>query len=243
MVNQKLDVKIGKFGILQVYHKTQMGSTKDVLAIGNLAREQKGLRTMELREILCKQSFWEFVVSLHNSNYPESGVLEIDYDKVKNKSGKIDYSQLVPKFPDLIQSKPGRYGGTWAHIYVLLKMATMLDSDVEVLIYKLVLESQLLANREDGGEEWKRFKKNFCNLPDRVSNKECDNELGLKNMAMFIRGKSGVGASIGWNSTKECGVAQKRRVKLLKFLNDIMEAKLVHGYLDLHNAIKAKRIR
>ena len=56
-----------------------------------------------------------------------------DYDellKYKTPKGEIQYHELMKKYPKLIKSKRGRYGGTWAELYILLKIASMLDKEL-----------------------------------------------------------------------------------------------------------------
>ena len=63
-----MTVTIGDYGSVLIGHKTKMGKAKDIMAMGNLTREIKGLRPIELKDILRSQDFWEFVVEYHNSN-------------------------------------------------------------------------------------------------------------------------------------------------------------------------------
>jgi len=75
--NQMMKVEIPNFGIIEIGHKTEMGKVSQVIDMGNSRRKLKGLREIELREVLRKQDFWEFVIArntLWNKDfkYPES---------------------------------------------------------------------------------------------------------------------------------------------------------------------------
>ncbi|HIC10926.1 MAG TPA: GIY-YIG nuclease family protein, partial [Campylobacterales bacterium] len=160
---------IGSFGTIEIGHKTEMGKVSQVMDMGNKLRLEKGLRPIELREILVKQDFWEFVIArntqqfryqlsqnndftdidtkyLDSRDFKSSLSLEefTDYnsenhqikhskftelDKYRDKMGQIQYTELMKKFPHLIQSKRGKNGGTWAELYILLKILMMIDKD------------------------------------------------------------------------------------------------------------------
>jgi len=52
--NQMMTVQIGKFGTLEIGHKTGMGKISQVVDMGNRNREAKGLEEIPLKEILRK---------------------------------------------------------------------------------------------------------------------------------------------------------------------------------------------
>jgi len=73
--NQMMKVEIPNFGIIEIGHKTEMGKVSQVIDMGNSRRKLKGLREIELREILAKQDLWEFIIARNTLDfkYPDSG--------------------------------------------------------------------------------------------------------------------------------------------------------------------------
>lgn len=111
--NQMMTILIGNFGTLEIGHLTQMGKVSQVIEMGNKSRKEKGLEEISLDSLLKKQSIWEFIISRNTklsiySNSSESEELKIkvksDYSALKDfktEKGKIQYSQLIKKFPNL----------------------------------------------------------------------------------------------------------------------------------------------
>jgi uncharacterized membrane-anchored protein len=60
--NQNMTIQIGKNYTVQIGHLDQIGKLNDVLEIGNEYREKRGLRKIEIREWLAKESTWEFII-------------------------------------------------------------------------------------------------------------------------------------------------------------------------------------
>ncbi|MCK5718882.1 MAG: KilA-N domain-containing protein [Thiomargarita sp.] len=85
----------------------------------------------------------------------------------KTAEGKIQYGELIKQFPNLIQSKKGKYGGTWAELYILLKIASMLDKDLKVEIYRVFIEENLLSLRNLGGDCYIELNMAINTLSDR----------------------------------------------------------------------------
>ncbi len=42
----------------------------------------------------------------------------------------------------VIQSKRGKGGGTWGHLYIMLDLATQLDSDFKVLVFETFIKGK-----------------------------------------------------------------------------------------------------
>ena len=83
---------------------------------------------------LCKKS------NISNSAELDFMNFQLNYSELKNYkdiAGQIKYSEIIKQFPHLIKSQKGRYGGTWAELYVLLKIASMLDKDLELSQIKI----------------------------------------------------------------------------------------------------------
>jgi len=271
--NQLMNVRLGVFGTVEIFHKTQIGKVSDIMAIGNLQRELKGLRPIKIDEILRTQSFWEFVVSCHNaglgvnsnygefpylknsdnsnspdtgelknsdnSNYGETPTIKIDFDSIKDNKGRIEYSKLINKFPHLIQSKKGRYGGTYMHLYLLLEVATRLDSDLKVEIYKTFVEGKILEHRDNGGEAFKRLNKAIDTLPDRQPHLKPKGNKGVYiNISKMIREKLSIIDTKGYNEEEHNEIVQKKRDEYIKKLISFIEMGFIISYPQLKETIK-----
>ncbi len=173
--NQKMVVTIPNFGDLAIEHKTHIGSVNDVIAMGNRVRVQEGERPLTLLDILRKRDIWKFILirdqkikenkidkkSASNAYFSVSGdsphppsdysLIDKYYDA---KKGRINYKELIRYFPDTIKSKrstKNQSGGTWAELHVLLKIASMLSTRLEVEIYEIFVSNEILKIRDDGG--------------------------------------------------------------------------------------------
>jgi hypothetical protein len=171
--NQMMQIQIGKNYTVQIGHLDQIGKLNDVLAIGNEYRERRGLRKVELQDWLRLESTWEYIAVRSKTkempNYFKSAVApELDFTLVKDIYNKVDYPQMMKKYKNVIFSKRGKYGGTWAELYILLKIASMLDKDLEVEIYRVFIEQKILFWRDLGGDNFKDFNKLVDTLPDRI---------------------------------------------------------------------------
>ena len=276
--NQLMSVRLGDLGTVSIYHKSFMGNVADIMAIGNLQREQKGLRVINIREILRTQSFWEFVVSCHNagiginsnsavtadlknmdnskshatwelknmdnSNCVVTTQLKIDFDSIKDDKNQIQYSKLINKFPHLIQSKKGRYGGTYMHLYLLLEVATRLDADLKVQIYKTFVEGKILEHRDMGGENFKKLNKAIDTLPDRTPELKPNGNKGCYiNVAKKIRQKLDIiDTPHGYNEEEHSDIIQQKREQIEDRLVSMIEVGLIQSYPQLMQVIEKLKI-
>ncbi len=234
-----MTVSLGEFGEFKIYHKTKMGNVHDVLAIGNLLREQKGLSPYKLDDLLKREGFWEFVCARQKqlSKYSESSELEIleiaiDFDKVKGNDGKVKYGDLIPLFPNLIQSKRGRYGGTYMERYLLYKIAMYLDKDLEVEMIRVIDEDRLLELRDAGGDSFKEMATLFKNTFN-LTNDEYYHYINLSNA---IRNRIGCKHPNGYND--EDTEILKEREAIHKNIIAVLKSGLVKTPEDLYTAIK-----
>ena len=258
--NQMMNVEIGKFGTIKIGHKTEMGDVSQVIDMGNSKREKKGLRTIELREILAKQEFWEFVVARNTLDfkYPDSGVftnsgfIDVSSDmslgdnidissnfkeleKYKNLFGKIEYSELMKKFPHLIKSKRGRNGGTFAELYILLKIASMLDKDLEVAIYDVFIKSQILQHRDNGGDN---FKKLNIAIDKYIPSKSGNSRSQFMHIAKMLRVKLEITETKGYNEKEHHSKVQQKRDEIERFLIMSLQSKTIISYKHLKTIVE-----
>ena len=186
----------------------------------------------------------------HNSNSVDSTELELDpfirinYDNYKDKKGQIQYKELAKKFPKLIQSKQGRYGGTYMNIYLLLKLATKLDTDLEVQIFKLFIEGKILLHRDIGGVKFKELNRLIDTLPDRIKRaKEKGMSVSKANKFIYSKTASKMNEKIngeldlGWNDERKDLEKLINREELEKMLCNSIKLKLIQNMKTLNSAI------
>ena len=191
--NQKMIVTIPKFGDLTIEHKTHIGSVKDVMDMGNKIRIQEGEKPLTLLDILRKRSIWKFILirdqkiiesksdkkSASNNDISVSGdsphspndysIIDKYYD---TKKGRVNYKEIIKYFPNTIKSKKNtknQNGGTWAELHVLLKIASILSTRLEVEIYEIFVSNEILKIRDNGGDSYKLLNYHLNNLSDRQS--------------------------------------------------------------------------
>jgi hypothetical protein len=249
--DQQMTIKIGNFGTLQIGHLSKMGKVSQVVEMGNKNRKVKGLSEIPLEEILRKQELWEFIIArntqktidLNSGKFPEfenndnSDISQSDYSQLKtftNPNGSIKYSELMKKFPNLIKSKRGRNGGTWAELYILLKIASMLDKDLEVRIYKVFIEDKILLWRDLGGDNFKEFNKIVDTLPDR---KEKNNTGIYIQVSLAIRRKLSILSTRGYNKKEHDSLVQENRAEWLKTLSFAISIGWIKTFDELKDSL------
>lgn len=170
--NQLLQVRIGNH-VLPIEHKTMMGSLTDLWAIGNSYRTAKGLPTLDLNNWIRSTETLELVQAVERDLGIESKCVEITHYKSNTSiiAGGIK--------SDLIRTKRGKGGGTWAHLYIMLDAASRLDADFKVAIYKTFITNKLLQWRDDSGDE-------FINLNAAIDAYLPERE-GKDNKGIFIQ--------------------------------------------------------
>ena len=57
---------------------------------------------------------------------------------------------------DLVDTRKGRYGGTWVHPLIFLDLALWVDPKFKVKVYKWIYDN-LLENRDNSGDSFKEF--------------------------------------------------------------------------------------
>ena len=145
--NQLMNVSVGNAGQFQIEHKTQMGNLKQVWEIGNSYRRNRNLPAKDMKSWLRSKDLGEYVEALERSIL---GASEIDL--TTNAAGT---TISLAKQSELMQTRRGVNGGTWAHLYILLEAATYLDPDFKVQVYRTFVEGKLLQHRDESGDAYK----------------------------------------------------------------------------------------
>ena len=188
MKNRIMEIQFDR-GVLKIGHKDNIGSLNDVMTLGNMYREARGLRPVKLDEWLRLESTHEFFTALERHLFEESQVVDIKGDsncvvttdlEVSDIKGKNERLSQV-KSPLLI-SRRGRYGGTWSHKYVMLELAMWLNPDFKIEVISKVFDSGILLERDLGGETFKNVNK----LIDEVFPSQ-DNKDKYIQYAQYVR--------------------------------------------------------
>ncbi len=146
------------------------------------------------------------ILSLEDNETKISNFRELE--KYKDKDGRIQYTELMKKFPHLIKSKRGKNGGTWAELYILLKIASMLDKDLEVEIYRVFIEEKILYFRDEGGYSFKELNKAIDKyLPSPTGN----NTGRYITIAKIIREKLDITDTKDYNEKEHHAQIQEKR--------------------------------
>jgi hypothetical protein len=274
--NQMMEVKIHEDCIIRISHKTKLGKVDEILTYGNWKREQRGLRPIELNEILRKSEFWEFVIARNTQNYideleSQSGefplrenreecqignlpirdkgtYIESDYsilDEYKDSFGRINYSKLSKQFPKLVKIQRGgkvENRGYWFDLYILLKIASMLDKDLEVAIYDVFIKGKILTNRNDGGIAFKKLNTLIDTLPDRIKKaNEKGKPVSKSNKSAYITIAKLVNEKVKgeflkeWNNSIDDNIIQIKRKEMIDKLCFAIE----FGFISSYNQLKA----
>lgn len=180
--NQQMLVTIGEY-TQPIEHKTMLGHLNTLWEYGNSLRIRKGLQPKNLENWLRQQDTLELVIAVERRcfNYPDSSTLKSDDSNhvdstaldtgksnllesttlkpVESTTLKIEPTNNPSRFklsgkPKCLIQKRGRYGGTWAHLYILLDAAAHLDADFKVEVYETFVTNRILQWRDDSGEEF-----------------------------------------------------------------------------------------
>jgi len=242
--NQMMEIQIGNFGTIKIGHKTEMGKVSQIMEMGNRNREAKGLNQISLDSVLKRQDFWEFVIArntqyMNISNSAESAELDFmnfqsNYSELTNYkdiAGQIKYSEIIKQFPHLIKSTKGRYGGTWAELYILLKIASILDKELEVEIYRVFIENRILYFRDSGGNEFKELNKLVKILPNSQGQKD------YINLSLAMREKLSILDTRGYNDKEHNSLIQEKRTEYQKDLQKFIHVGFIKNIDDLIDAL------
>ena len=141
----------------------------------------------------------------------------------------------MKKFPNLIKSSRGRNGGTWAELYILLKIASMLDKDLEIAIYDVFIKSQILTHQDNGGES---FKKLNIAIDKYIPSESGNSEGRFIMIAKMLRKKLEITSTKGYNQKEHNSQIQQKRDEIEKNLIFALESKIVTSYEKIKDIIE-----
>jgi hypothetical protein len=238
--NQMMTIQIGKNYTVQIGHLTKMGSLNDVLKIGNEYRKSQGLREIELREWLAKENTWEFISTVERKysekfNTPVAGVFKNPRELMNFKTldRKMDFAKLI-KQSHVIETKKGRYGGTWAELFIMLDLANYLSPELKYEMYEVFINQKILFWRDIGGDSFKEFNKIIDTLPDRKDQKNTGIYI---QVATQIRKKLEILGTKGYNEKEHNSLIQENRAEWLKSLTFAVKVGFIKSYEELKNTL------
>lgn len=208
---------------MQIEHLTGMGNLTELWAIGNAYRQQRGLAPLELKNWLRRPETEEFIRVVENdlvlenqddSKRVESNELEV-IENPNKKDGRIPTIQS-----SLIKTKRGRYGGTWAHLYILLDAAMYLDAKLRLEMIKLFITSNLLEWRDRSGNEFISLNLALdAFLPGRDEVSDEKRKWLYINVAKKLKGRI-LGEGMEWNTAtpEQLELRTKWERELISFL-------------------------
>jgi hypothetical protein len=246
--NQMMQIKIGDYGVLNIGHKDRMGKVQDVIDMCNVSDKLKGGKgNYKIEQALRSVDLWKYIFevaildmeeeqfsktadSAELNNVKTIADYSIIYDNL-DKDGKVKYEKLMKMFPHLIKSKRGKYGGTWARLEILLKIAGNVDKAVEARVYKTFIDDNILNLRDFGGEAFKRLNKaidKLEGLPDKPDR--------YIEVSTLINRKVNDKLKLGWNN-KDTKL-QEKRGDICDLLEKMIKLKTITTYKELLKVIE-----
>ena len=211
--NQMMHVDLGGFR-LDIEHKTGLGNLTALWGYGNKLRARAGKSPLRLDHYLSSPETCEYLIEIEKiirngidskgkSNLPVSGDLESSEnssctDLSVEYSKRGDTAKVVGKLT-CIRTKRGKYGGTWANLYILIDAAMRLDPAFKARVVDTFIAGKILDYRDSSGDGYKAL----CAAMDK--NCLAKNKWDYKTIAHAIALKTlGVRQSELWNTaTKE----------------------------------------
>jgi hypothetical protein len=249
--NQMMQIQIGKNYTVQIGHLDQIGKLNDVLAIGNEYRKEKGLREIEIREWLVKESTWEFIIKVYNEENKKSNSQFASLDigatignLPRDLSNRIAFGEILKtkQFNSVLKSQRGgkpENRGYWENLYILLDLASFLDVDLKYEMYEIFINQKILFWRDVGGDNFKDFNKLVDTLPDRIGK----NNTGVYvAVAKMIRVKLEILDTKGYNEKEHNSLIQINRSKWLENLNFVIENGFVNSYEELKRTFQKLKV-
>jgi hypothetical protein len=222
--NQLMQVNLGGQQF-PIEHKTMMGSLTDIWNIGNSFREANGLKPLDLSNFLRSPETQEFVTVLEK-DLGSKNIKSVESTGLK-KNGMVEKITS-----DLIKTKRGKNGGTWAHLYIILEAAAKLDANLRLSMYKTFISGKLLEWRDSSGDEFQNLNIAIdAYLPGRE---------GKENTGIYITCAKRIKERVSpdgdsWNTATH--VQLKLRTELEKKLVGFLEMGFIKDYPHLKQVI------
>jgi len=114
---------------LKIEHLSKLGNLNELVDIGNTYRKIQGKKAMRMDVIIESVWFNEYLDFLNTTN-----------TGIKNQAMK---------------TKRGKFGGTWAHLKLMLRVAIQMDAQFADQVIETFITGKLLEHRDLAGENYK----------------------------------------------------------------------------------------
>ena len=247
--NQLMEINLGKFGTVHVWHKDMMGKLEDVAILANNANIINGEKTFNVKEkvkaFLRNVDTWKFIIKINMERYKSIGGHPLNTNREileqlpRQSKNRINYESILKQklFNTVIRRQTrGKLEnrGTWANVYILLDFAVQLNVDLKYEMYRVFIEEKILQHRDAGGESFKKLNRAIDTLPDRTPELKPKGNKGIYiNIAKLIRDKLNILESRGYNQEEHNAKVQELRDKIEDTAVNLIKMKMINSYSQL----------
>ena len=247
VTNQLMEINLGKFGTVEVYHKTMMGRLEDIAILANNANIINGEKTFDVkkkvRDFLENINTWNFIIEVNRKRYENIDAVALSTNREildqlpKMSNDKIKYSEVFEQklFNSTIRRQTrGKLEnrGTWANVYILLDFAVQLNIQLKYEMYRVFIEEKILQHRDGGGDEFKELNILIDRL-DNIPNKP----QRYIDIAMILRDKLKILENRGYNKKDHDAKVQQKREDIQKQAKTLIKMNMINSYDDLRTFI------
>ncbi len=232
--NQEMVVNIGNNHTITIGHLTKMGSLNDVLAIGNSYRQNNGLRAIELKEWLSRESTWEFIYEVEIKYGKKLKSENLTFGNYRRSNGQLEYSKFIKQFTTIKSKRGGKpeNRGVWANLQIMLDLAIYLSPILRLEMIDIFIESKILEWRDIGGDNYILLNKAIDTLPDRINK---NNRFIYIEVAKQFREQLELIDTKGYNAKEHNAIIQEKRAKWEDRLIYSIEVGLITSFEQLKN--------
>ena len=248
--NQLMEINLGKFGTVHVWHKTMMGKLEDIAILANNANIINGEKPFDVkkkvRDFLENTNTWKFIIEVNRKRYESLDAVALSTNREileqlpKMSNSKIKYSEVLKQklFNNVIRRQTrGKLEnrGTWANVYILLDFAVQLNVQLKYEMYRVFIEEKILQHRDAGGEAFKELNilidKSLVNAP-----KAPYRYINIANLTKEVIGENDP-LPKGYNQKEHNAIIQKRREKIIDTSCTMIKMNIVKTYQQLEDFI------
>lgn len=215
-------------GVLNIYHKSQMGNLKDVFKLGNKYRVLDDKEPMRLNQFVERKDVKEFVASAKEIQ----GVNEFNIWYKTGKGKKVQY---------------------FGNLHFIIYCAEMLSPKFHWYVIDTFINNHILKSRDDGGNDFKELNHYLNSMGDRVEGKnnrglfiQVAFKLRLKIFGQKIMDDFNQERKNGtlsehfniWNSAYANSLHQDKRVKYEGLLINYIQMDFVNSKEEIYQAIE-----
>jgi len=220
--NQLLVIDI-KGNLIHAHHKTGDINVNDLLKVGNKLRVLDGKNPMLMPQLKRNAELKRFMKAIE--------------DEVK--AGEYSYYEVNPKLLHVVGK--GNKATTLAFLPVALKIASIMHTPFEAILYRIFIEGHLLKLRDDGGNNFKRLNQAIDhylpNREDKSSNRGCYIQSAkMLRKKIFPEIAGNIDSNI-WNTKQATSDKQALRADYEEKLVSFLEMDLVRDWDHLKELI------